>query len=87
MPREVSERTLATESAVVVTGDHIMANLKIERAELMLLRVEQVADIIGVSKRTVWRLVSGGQLPQPVSIGRCRRWKHADVEQFVKELK
>ncbi len=52
----------------------------------VLLRVEQVALMLSVSKRTVWRLVSGGQLPQPVSIGRCKRWKQTDVEQFVEGL-
>ena len=54
---------------------------------MRLLRVEQVAEVLGISKRTVWRLVSGGQLPQPVAIGRCKRWKQADVERFVESLK
>ena len=52
----------------------------------MLLNVGQVADKLGVSPRTVWRLVSGGKLPQPVAIGRCRRWHRADVEAFVDSL-
>ena len=49
----------------------------------VLLRVEQVAAELGVSRRTVWRLVSGGRLPRPLAIGRCRRWRRADVERFV----
>lgn len=53
----------------------------------MLLKVGQVAQKLGVSPRTVWRLVSGGQLPRPVAIGRCKRWHRADVEVFVKSLK
>lgn len=52
-----------------------------------LLRVEDVAGLLGVSKRTVWRLVSGRRLPQPVAIGRCKRWRQTDVERFVDELK
>ncbi len=55
--------------------------------ETMLLRVEQVADVLGISKRTVWRLVSGGILPPPVTLGRCKRWKHSDVARFVEGLK
>ena len=54
---------------------------------MRLLRVEQVADVLGISKRTVWRLVSAKQLPQPLAIGRCKRWKHGDVEQFISRLK
>src|SRR4051812_30996805 len=53
----------------------------------MLLRVEQVAKVLGIGKRTVWRLVSGGTLPPPVALGRCKRWKHSDVTRFVEGLK
>jgi excisionase family DNA binding protein len=58
-----------------------------KRGAPALLRVEAVAEMLDVSTRTVWRLVSGGELPQPVAIGKCRRWRLADVEQFVSGLK
>ena len=64
-----------------------MVNLKQQGRGQVLLRVRDVAETLGVSKRTVWRLVSGGRLPQPVAIGRCKRWRQADVEQFVEGLK
>ena len=53
----------------------------------VLLRVEQVADVLCVSKRTVWRLVSGGRLAKGMHVGRCRRWLSADVEDFVRTLR
>ena len=52
-----------------------------------LLRVEEVARMLGISKRSVWRLVAGKELPEPVSIGRCRRWHVADVRAFIQSLK
>ncbi|MBC7819998.1 MAG: helix-turn-helix domain-containing protein [Planctomycetaceae bacterium] len=55
--------------------------------EAKLLRVEQVADRLGVSARTVWRLCSCGQLAKPLPIGRCRRWRKLDVDNFVESLR
>jgi excisionase family DNA binding protein len=52
-----------------------------------LLRIEQVADRLGVSVRTVWRLCSAGRLVKPLPIGRCRRWRKADVDNFVESLR
>ena len=54
---------------------------------LVLLTVGQVAQRLSVSTRTVWRLVSGGQLPQPVSIGRCKRWPGREIDQYIESLK
>ena len=52
----------------------------------MLLKVSQVAHKLGVSERTVWRLVSTGELARPVEIGRCRRWVTEDVDAYVRSL-
>ena len=51
-----------------------------------LLTVKEVARHLGVSVRTVWRLVSIGKLTQPVSIGRCRRWHQREVDAFINAL-
>lgn len=53
----------------------------------LLWNVSKVARRLGVSTRTVWRLTSEGRLPQPVAIGRCKRWHRADVDRFVESLK
>jgi len=57
-----------------------------KKRDPLLLRVEEVAERLGISVRTVWRLVSSKQLCKPVSIGRCKRWRAAEVEQFVETL-
>jgi excisionase family DNA binding protein len=58
------------------------------RGELPLLMcVKDVAKLLGVSVRTVWRLVSAGELPKPCSIGQCSRWHREDVEKFVTALR
>jgi excisionase family DNA binding protein len=52
-----------------------------------LLNVNDVAVVLSISKRTVWRLLSSGELPAPVSIGRCKRWLASDVDAYVSTLK
>ncbi len=52
--------------------------------EPRLLKVSDVARALAVSTRTVWRLVSAGELPPPQKIGkRLRRWKSTDIENYI----
>jgi excisionase family DNA binding protein len=52
-----------------------------ELASLQYLNVRQVAELLGVHPRTVWRLVSSGDLPQPIKISaKVVRWRVADLE-------
>lgn len=57
-------------------------------ADRLLLRVDQVAEVLAISRRSVWRLSSTGQLPRPVRLPGTRavRWRRADLERFVEEL-
>lgn len=44
-----------------------------------LLDTPAVADIYGISKRSVPRLVEAGVIPKPIKIGRAVRWLPADI--------
>ena len=56
-------------------------------AEVKLLNVSEVAEILGIAVRSVWRLSATGQLPPPIRIGaRCMRWRLADIERRTEEL-
>lgn len=53
-----------------------------------LLNVTQVAEVLGVSKRTVYRLRSEGELPSVQIPGRrLARWKRRTVERYVERLR
>lgn len=52
-----------------------------------LLNVKDLAKLLSMSVRTVWRLRSAGCLPKPIRIGRSVRWDRADIERWVDELK
>ncbi len=49
----------------------------------LLVRADEVARMMGVSERTLWRLASAGRVPRPVRIGRNTRWRKAEVADWI----
>ncbi len=49
----------------------------------LLVRADEFAKMMGVSERTLWRLLSAGKVPKPVRIGRSTRWRMAEVREWV----
>lgn len=49
-----------------------------------LLPVTEVAKLLGLSTRTVWRLDSGGILPRPVTLGRSKRWRKEELAAWIR---
>lgn len=52
----------------------------------LLLTDREVAGLLSISRRTVWRLTSTGELPKPIKLGRASRWRRADLEAFISEV-
>jgi excisionase family DNA binding protein len=48
-----------------------------------LITVDELSKLLGMSKRTVWRLLSVGQVPRPVRIGRSTRWRLDEVRRWI----
>ena len=63
-----------------VTGGKAM-NLA-DRASERLLRLDEVADRLSISKSMAWKLVAYGQL-RSVRIGRAVRVRPPDVEEYL----
>lgn len=51
----------------------------------LLVGVEQVATLLSVSRRTVWRLVSEGKLIAPIHIGRAARWQYGQLKRWIEQ--
>lgn len=49
----------------------------------LMLRVQEVADMLGIGRSTVWANVKDGRLPAPVKIGGATRWRLADLQPLV----
>ena len=57
-----------------------------------LLNVKQVAKVLGIHERTVWRLaglaeMGEGNFPKPLRIaGKTVRWQQKDLETYISNL-
>jgi excisionase family DNA binding protein len=52
-----------------------------------LLTSQQVAEMLSISVRTLWRLVATGKFPQPVRYNRkLVRWKTTEVMRYIEAL-
>lgn len=52
-----------------------------EQAEL--LPVGEVAELLKVSERHVWRLADSGRMPAPVRLGKTCRWSRAALVAWI----
>jgi predicted DNA-binding transcriptional regulator AlpA len=50
-----------------------------------LLTVEELAKILKVSIRTVWRRRKAADVPAPVKIAGAVRWRSRDIERWIKQ--
>ena len=55
-------------------------------AAVRLLGVLDVAEILGVSDRTVWRLIQLGTIPKPFHVGRSARWVEDELHSHIRRL-
>ena len=54
-----------------------------ENIKSQLLTAKELAELLGLSARTVFRLRSSRKLPTPVRIGGSIRWKLPDIQMFL----
>jgi predicted DNA-binding transcriptional regulator AlpA len=48
-----------------------------------LLAVREVADKLGTSSRSVWRMLSAGQIPPPIKIRGKTKWRAVDLQAMI----
>lgn len=49
----------------------------------LLIPVESVAELLGISPRSVWRRLSSGEMIEPIKIGKSVRWRRQEVVDWV----
>lgn len=72
--------------------DEIKAQVEVEPGDgdaaqpvKLALTVKDVAEMLGIGRRTVWRLIATGQIPPPMRIGRSVRWRKASFERWLEK--
>lgn len=48
-----------------------------------LMTADEVASILGQCRRSLYKNLSTGRMPQPVRIGRSVRWRQSDIQRFI----
>ena len=48
-----------------------------------LLTIRELATILKVSQRSIWRLVASGQLVEPLRVGGSIRWRHDTIRDWI----
>lgn len=48
-----------------------------------LLTIRELAELCGLSTRTIFRLVDSGKVPQPIRLGKAIRWNSEEVEKWI----
>lgn len=56
----------------------------LEQSKGRLVRIAEVAKMLGVSQRHLWSMYSSGQMPAPVYLGRSVRWVAAELEDWIR---
>ena len=54
-----------------------------EQEAPMLLNAQQVADLLGVSVRHLYKLHNSGRLPAPIRLGRAVRWRREELQAWI----
>ncbi len=50
------------------------------------VRIKQVAEMVGFSKPTIYRLINKGSFPKPFNIStNCVVWRMSAIEDWIKE--
>ena len=65
-----------------------MASVDVETSgsqEPLLVSAAEVARLLQVSTRTLWRQLSAGQIPQPVRFGGTVRWRIEEIRKWIAE--
>jgi len=52
--------------------------------QALAISAKELAELLSLSPRTVWRYRSAGKLPKPVCVGASIRWKLSDITLFLK---
>lgn len=50
----------------------------------LLLNVKEVARLLSIGERTVWAKAAAGVMPAPIRLGRSRRWRREELEEWIR---
>ena len=79
----VSSVDQSQENCPSTKGQSTVATDTHDQDQSLLVDMHTLCEMLGVSKRTVWRMQSAGELPKPVRLRGAVRWQRCQIEQWV----
>ena len=56
---------------------------ELPKNERRLLNAKELAGMLNMSERSLWRNLSAGKIPEPVRIGGSTRWRHEEIDRWI----
>lgn len=51
---------------------------------MQYIKIKELAQMIPVSRATIWRMATDGRLPRPIRFSdRCTAWRKADIDKWL----
>lgn len=61
-----------------------MDEIRNRMADVAIVSVREVAELLGVNPRTVWRMAQTGDIPAPIRLSeRVVRWRLSDLREHL----
>ena len=61
-----------------------MDEIRNRMADVAVVSVREVAELLGVNPRTVWRMAQTGDIPAPIRLSeRVVRWRLSDLREHL----
>lgn len=61
-----------------------MDELQVRKTDVAVINVREVAELLGVNARTIWRMAQRGEIPAPIRLGdRVVRWRLSDLREHL----
>jgi len=51
-----------------------------------LISINQVTEMVGFKKSTIYKFIKSKNFPKPVKIGYSSRWKLSDIQKWMEEV-
>ncbi len=53
------------------------------KGDEQLIKTEAVEEIVGLSGKSLSRMVKAGKMPKPLTVGGSRRWRRSDIQGWI----
>ena len=74
------------DNAENMTGNRVMASLIANKPEVSFLSVNELSELFGVNRSTLYHWKASGWLPDSFKMGKRRYWRISDLKQFIDSM-